>query len=538
MARVEHLRRLQEILAVFVRFGFSQAIEASGFGSYLENIRSIFIPKKKLARLRIGQRLAGAFAELGPAFIKLGQFLSTRPDLIPESIATDLATLQDEAPPVGFDKIEPILKEELGENYRRLTDIDPTPLASASIAQVHRARLDGERVVIKIQKPDVGERIRTDLELLTLFARSFAGIIRQFRPVETIRIFEREIRRELNFLNEYRNILRFDRFFKDDPWVVVPKIYRELCTDKILVMEEIDGVKISDREGIIALGQKPKEIARRGAHLILRQLFEFGFFHGDPHPGNIMVNRSGAITLIDFGIVGYLDDRTKDDLAEILIGSLYQETRRIIYALEDLGVTEGLSDESGLERDIGELIDRIRNLPPGEIVLKGAIDEIISIVRSYELRFPPQLFLLGRSLAMIEEIGSRLDPQFDVVGELGPYVQRFLKRRYRAERMLKKIGNQWVEVTSLLKILPGSLRRILSRLAREEYRFSVDLKGTEPISVSIERALNRLSLSILSGTLVVAAVILKNTVARVILLIMAAILFLGVVAGMVRSRML
>ena len=539
MPGVIHLKRLQEILSVFVRFGFTQAIETSGLGSYLGNIKRIFVPTPKIERMRIGQRLTDVFSRLGPTFIKLGQFLSTRPDLIPESIANDLRALQDRVPPVPFEKIESLLKSELGSRYQDLYEIDPVPAGSASIAQVHQARYGDRTVVIKVQKPGVREQVKTDLEILNLFATSFGEIISQFRPKETMMIFERELRRELNFLNEYRNIVRFKNFFSGDPDVLVPEVYRELTTEKVLVMDHVGGVKITNVEKIVSLGLNPREIARRAGHLVFKQLFEFGFFHGDPHPGNLFIHSSGAITLLDFGIVGYLDDRTKDALAEILIGYLYQEPKRIIYALDDLGVTEGVVAEAGLERDLGELIDRIQHLPKSEIVLKDAVAEIIAIVRTYGLKFPQQLFLLGRSLALIEEIGVRLDPNFDAVGQLGPYVDRFLKRRYRAERVLKRFAAHWADLSSLLRILPSSLRRILSRLAREEYRFSVDVRSLDSLSASIERGFNRLTLAIISSAVVLVSVLFSDKlVIRIILFGLAFVLILVALTGMIHSRRL
>lgn len=504
------LRRYREILTVLIKYGF---------GDLLETLRVRHPLVGKLPRLKALKRLEGlsrperlrlAFEELGPSFIKLGQLLGLRPDLVPSEYSQELAKLQDEVTPFPFAQARERVEEQLGQPLEELfSDFEEEPLAAASLAQVHRALLKaGKEAVVKVQRPGIRDVIRADLIILEDLARFIANYVPEsepYDPVGTVRQFSKTLRRELDFVREGRNMELFRRNFSDDKTIHVPKVYWELTSPRVLTIERIAGIKVTDLEGLERAGLDRRQIALNGANAILKQVFEHGFFHADPHPGNVLVLDDNVIAPLDFGMVGRLDESLQQGLGEILVGTVRKDIGRIVRALRELDGLDEQVDLQALRVDLGDLLDRYYKVPLLQLDLGQLLEEMLAVIREHRVRLPANLVMMSKALVIEEAVGRALDPELDMIGLAQPYVQRLVFRRLTSRRELRDWTQALEEANRFLKELPGELRAIMGRIRRGELRAQFELMGLDRLITEMDRASNRLSFALIIAALIVGS---------------------------------
>jgi ubiquinone biosynthesis protein len=513
---VRHFQRYREIVQVFIRQGFGELVDA------LELVPYLSLPWRLLRRgqpaapsLGAPRRLRLSLEELGPTFVKLGQVLSTRPDLLPPAYVAELAILQDTVPPGEWEPIRAQIEDELGASLEELfATFDPVPIAAASLAQVHAATLpDGSEVVVKVQRPNIQTTIETDLEILfdlarLLQARTPLGEI--YDLPEIVEEFSTTLRAELDFYREGRNADRFRASFVDEPNIYIPQVYWDFTTRRVLVLERITGVKIDDVEALDAASYDRDRIANHAAHMIVKEVLEDGFFHADPHPGNFVIMPGEVIGAMDFGMVGHLSHQTRTDLIRLYIVGAQMDEVGVVDQLIRMGVVSGVVDRAGLRRDVTRLLRKYHGMPLAEVRAREAIEEVMPIAFRHHLRLPSELWLLGKTLAMLEGVGLRLAPDFDIFAFSEPYIQRFVWQmaspRTWAPPLLRGAGD-WAE---LLGLIPRVGSQLLRRVERGELEIALRHQGLDQALARLDRLANRLSLSVLLAAFIVGLALLAS----------------------------
>ena len=506
---VRHLQRYREIVRVFVRHGFGELVET------LELLPYLSLPRRLLRRgrpatppLGVPQRVRLALEELGPTFIKLGQILSTRPDLLPPAYIAELAKLQDTVPPAPWEPVRIQLEAELGAPLEELfATFDPTPIAAASLAQVYAATLtDGSEVVIKVQRPDIQATIESDLEILfdlsrLLQVRTSLGEL--YDLPEIAEDFGATLRAELDFYREGHNADRLRANFADEPCLYIPQVYWDYTTHRVLTLERIYGIKIDDIQALDEAGLDRHGVALHAARMIVKEVLEDGFFHADPHPGNFVVLPGEVIGAMDFGLVGHLSHQTRTDLIRLYIVAVQMDEEGIVDQLIRIGVTGSAVERAGLRRDVAGLLRKYYGMPLGAIHAREVFEEIMPIAFRHQLHLPSELWLLGKTLAMMEGMGLKLDPDLDIFAFSEPYVQRFMWQmaspRSWGLPLLKGVG-EWA---ALLALIPRVGAQLLSRAERGELEIAVSHKELDRTLARLDRLANRLSISVLLAALIV-----------------------------------
>jgi ubiquinone biosynthesis protein len=451
-----------------------------------------------------------ALEELGPTFVKFGQILSTRSYLLPPEYAAELMRLQDRVSPFAFDEVNKIIREELGRGPDEIfRDFDEVPFASASIAQVHRATLmTGEDVCVKVQRPGVRQTLDLDIMILRDLARLVVAYIpeaRQYDPVGLVNEFERLSRRETDFGTEAANMAIFRRNFEQVPEIHIPGVVRPLSTSRVLTTEFVDGIKISDVGKLKEAGLDTSSIARIGARVVLKQVFEDGLFHADPHPGNLFVLADGRIAPVDFGIVGRLTREEIDQLGDFLIGLVRGDGVRLLSAIESFNLLPPDAPRRDLLEDVMLLADKYSTRSLGELNVKEAFSEMVSFMRRYKVKVRTEFMLLGKALATYEDVGRVLDPGFNMVEEARPFVKSLARSKYRLASLLGGTGRTWRETVTNLASIPSDIAHLLSLAKDGKLRIEFEHLGLEKLTSEIERSSNRLSFSLIVAALVVAS---------------------------------
>lgn len=505
--RYQHARRYKQIVNILIKYGFGYIVERVGIilpkgpiGAYEEKEDAKNVPQKLVQMLQ----------ELGPTFIKLGQILSTRPDLIPKNYITELKKLQDDVDPISYDEVKNLLEEELGSDLDKIfMSFNPEPLAAASIGQVHRAVLkDGQKVVVKIQRPDIDKVVAVDLEILLGFAQLVERHIPETRiydPVGKIEEFSDALHKELDFTREGFNIDKFSKNFSEDQTVYVPKVFWEATTHKILTIEYIDGCKITEVNKICQMGLDKKAIAENGAKAIMKQIFIHGFFHGDPHPGNILIRPDGKIAFIDFGMMGRIDKLTKYKLAELIIGVVNKDTDRIIAVLLDLSQASEDLDIPEIELDVEDIIERYYGRTLKQINISMLFSEVLEIVGKYRIMLPSNFTLLIKSLITIEGVGLELDPDFNIFEVAKPFVKKLLHERYAPKKLIKDVLNTLGEFNKALNLIPKLIEGVYQRTKNDTIKMDFETRGTERILSELNRMINRIVFSLIVASLIIGS---------------------------------
>lgn len=465
------------------------------------------------------ERLRLALEELGTTFVKLGQLLSTRSDLVPPAYQTELAKLQDAAPPVAGDVVEALVVEELGGPLEQVfASFDLEPLAAASIGQAHAATLrDGAEVVVKVRRPGVVEQVEQDLEIVQNLAARAArhwDAAAEYDVVGIADDFARTLRAELDYLTEGRNADRFAANFTGDADVRVPKLYWETTTSRVLTLERIRGIKITDLDALEAAGVDRRELAERATRVTAKMIFEDGFFHGDPHPGNLFVQDGGRIGLIDFGMVGTIDDRLREQLGRVLIAFTRHDPDLLTDALLELGVSRHALDRGLLRDDVAGLLGRYEDVGIGELSIAQVIGEVLAIVRQHRLHLPRDLVLLLKVLVMDQGVAAELDPGFRLQDALTPYARRLMARELSPDVLVRRLQQAGAEAAQLGVELPQQLRHLLRAAEAGELRMRLHADDLEPLAAPIERAGKRIVAALLVSAAIEAAVVLAGRTLR------------------------
>jgi len=551
---IHNVRRLAEIVRVLVRHGLGEA------AIHLRLLDAL--PARLLAGFHIrrapappaasrGERLRAVLTELGPTYVKLGQVLSTRPDLIPPDICADLAALQEAVPPFPGAQAAELVTAELGRPPAELfAHFDLVPTASASISQVHRATLkDGTAVAVKIQRPGIAATIAADIELLESLAAWMAdhGVrVPGFDPVGAVREYARSVRRELDFTHEARVAERFARNFHGCDFVHFPVIHRDLCTPRILTMEWIAGKSLRDLAELRRQGHDLPRIARHGVTLLLRQVFEHGLFHADPHPGNIFVLPGEVICLLDYGMVGQLMPEDTERLADLLAAVFRKDTPAATTAVLEAADITGPVDRRALERELHEFIAFEAERIMAGVAFGEALGRVIAILRQHGLALPARYILLIKALATMEQVAHDLDPTLDVAVHLRPYVERLIRRRYSSRRVLRDLTRTARALLVLGRTLPTDVHGLLVGLDRDGLKVALRPEDLQLLTHARERSASWITFGLIIGALIVGSSLVLHrstgpTLLGVSLLglvgyILATVLGLGMVFSMWRAR--
>jgi ubiquinone biosynthesis protein len=470
-------------------------------------------PANGRAHLTRPEHVRKAIEELGPTFIKLGQILSTRGDLLPPAYLDELEKLQDSAPPIPSEQVRGVLAEEFGRPVDELfASFDSQPLAAASIGQVHCATLlDGSEVVVKVRRPGVEEQVELDLHILldlALRAGRHWSAARFYDLYAIAQEFAQTLRSELDYLHEAENADRFAQNFADDPDIHIPRVYWERTTARVLTLERIRGMKFTDLRAIKAARLDRRDIARRAARALLKMILDDGFFHADPHAGNLFVEADGTIALVDFGMVGRVEGPTQDLLVRLVLCMASNDASRLADVLLSISTAHVHVDRNALKRDLQHILERYLNRPLGDVKLSAFLSELLAVVRWHHLRLPTNLALLIKTLGMDEGLGVALDPHFDMMEVYVPYVEAFVRRQFSPRAWLKHFALFGLDSLQMGLEVPQQLHRILGDIERGGFEVNVQPESFEPYLARLEVLANRIVLGILVAAFTVGMALL------------------------------
>lgn len=509
---VARARRYRHILAVLARYGLEDLVDilqrrvADRFGrrAVPTYVRRLSPDRPRTVRVRL------ALEELGPTFIKLGQLLSTRPDLIPADYVAELERLQDRVPPEKPGTIQAAVEEELGKTLGKVfTAFDPEPVGAGSIAQVHRARtVDGRDVVVKVRRPGVVDIIRVECEIL----HNLAGMLKSrmderdmIDPVEVVREFTAAIEKEVDLGHERQNQLRFAAHFADEPNIHVPAVYRDLCTDALLTMEYIDGVKAVSAAALKERGLDPKAIAETGVNFIMRQIFDTGFFHTDPHPGNFLLTDGNVLVPLDFGQVATLTERDRDMVSDIMMAIVDDDAAAIIGVFRRNEIIDHGDPDGRLASDIRELMDIYRNQPLKDIPFQRVISRCFQLLRKHRVHPPLQFTMMLKSMMTAESVATMLDEEFQIIAYIKPYAQKIAFRRLDPRRLTRNLRDFGKQLTDLATHAPEDINEVLKKAREGRVQIRVHHEHLENLSDTIDKSSNRISFALIIAALLVAS---------------------------------
>lgn len=507
-----HVQRYRQIISIVFKYGLEELVEGLKIEQFVEmGLRMVYRRRReRLDQMTKYERLRMALEELGPTFIKMGQILSTRPDLIPIPYAEELAKLQSQVPAVPFEDVSPMVESQLRRPLSEVFEyFNPVPLAAASIGQVHRARLPGgNEVVVKIQRPGIRDKIEVDLEILHDLAQLMERYLEGWdarRPTTIVGDLAASLERELDFTIEAAHQERFAQQFADDKTIYVPKVYREATTSHVLTMEFVEGIRPSNLARLRAEGYNLPEIAHRGAVLIMKQIFVHGFFHADPHPGNIFVFPQHVLCYLDFGMAGRIDRRSRETFADLIMTLVARDETRAADALLRLTRWEVEPDRCRMERDIAEFLDQHFYRPLKEVEFGRMLQQLAELIWKYELELPPDLFLMFKALGTWESLARALDPDFDIAEQAKPFLRKILAGRWKPARMAKQFRSVGWQLYYILQDLPNDIRDILRQARRGRLHIEFEHRGLEPVTMTLDRTSNRLAFSIVLAALIIGS---------------------------------
>ena len=509
------VQRLTEIAAVLVRHGLTYLVDRLNLHQYLPRSRQLMPAGRADAfdRAGLARRLTVAMEALGPTFVRLGQLLSSRPDLLPEEFIREFERLQDQVAPFASEQALAIIEEELeapvAERFATFTD---EPVASGSLAQVHYATLaDGAEVVVKVQRPGVESLVLTDLSLLrplAEYAERHVPELQMFQPTKVLDELERTIRRELDFVSEASNTARFHRELLALDGVRCPRVYWDLTSSRVLTMERLGGARIADVERLDAMGVDRAALARGLMDVFLKQYLEMGAFHGDPHPGNLFVGSDGTIGIIDFGMVGRLTPGLRDRLGALLVAVANRDVEVVTEICFSLGLMSDEVNEAAFKLGVLELLDKYYGMPLKRIDPRRVFGDVTALARESRVLLPRDFVLLAKSLVQVTSIARVLDPDFDVASLLRPRAKAMLRRRLAPAEVAKSLGLQLWSIGTLVQAVPRSFLRILRRVESGRLEFTMRHTGYEDFARELDRAANRLTVSLILASLVLSSSLL------------------------------
>ncbi|ABE48661.1 MULTISPECIES: ABC1 kinase family protein [Methylobacillus] len=508
--------RVRAIARILMHYGWGDIAERLGKRSWLRRAGNALNSEasREIMQLPSEVRARLALQELGPTFVKMGQVLATRPDIFPPNWIAEFSKLQDQVPPVPFEDMLPGLQEALGKSpFEVFRDFDTTPVAGASIAQVYQAKLqDGTPVILKVRRPGIRENIDADLRLLHHLARLIEAEVeeaRRFNPTEIVDQFSKSLKRELDLALEGRNTERFARNFLNDPNTRFAKIYWEYTSESVLVMEKIDGIPGNSLEEARQAGMNLPLLAARGADAVMKMVLIDGFFHADPHPGNIFFLPENKIAVIDCGMVGRISLDRRNEIADLLAALVSRD----IETLRDILIAWAgnvVVDEDKLGADVDEFICTYDNAPLKHISFGTLLNDLTTIMRENHLSVPPDLTMLFKALVTLEGLGRQLDPDFQIVSHLTPFVKKVIIERYMPGTLWRKGARGVGKALGAVGDLPGDVSQVLKEAGRGRLKLNLDLKRLDHFGHQLDHSTNRLAMALITASLIVGSSIVMT----------------------------
>ncbi|MCR9291557.1 MAG: AarF/UbiB family protein [bacterium] len=494
---VRNAGRLHEVISVLAKYGLAPWLSTIDVDWLQKHFRSE--DGQKIGSMSLEQRVRLALAELGTTFIKLGQVLSTRADLVGPKMAAELSKLQAGTPADTPEQVHQTILQEFGKPPEALfAAIDLQAFASASIGQVHRARLqDGTEVVVKVQHQGIEQRIENDLEILLEIAKlaeTYSPELAQYRPYDTTRELKRTLLNELNFGMEQRNLVQFANNFAEDPGVQFPPVFAEFCTRRVLTMGLMQGISLSQREQLVQAGYDLTEIARQGANMFLQMVFRDGFYHADPHPGNLMVQQGQVIGVLDCGMVGRVDEELREQIEDMLMAAVDRDANRLLDAVVELGEMPPSFDRSRLQSDLLDYVEYYGRQSLNHFDLAGALNGMTEIIRQHHIILPSRVSLLIKMLVMLDGTARQLSPDFSIAELLEPYRAQAIQRRLSPQRIWRRLTSLQRDWTKLAESFPADVSDIINRMRRGSFDIHLEHRKLDTI-------VNRLVMGLLTAAL-------------------------------------
>lgn len=509
-----HLARYRQILTVFFKYGFGDLIELLKIEQYIEIGLQLISKNRRirLEKLSRAERVRMACEELGPTYIKFGQILSTRPDLVPVDFIKELSKLQDDVPSSPFSEVSKIIESELGAPPEEIFDFfEKTPLASASIGQVYRATLkDGEAVAVKVQRPGIKKIIEVDLEIMLHLATLMERHIEEMslhQPVKIVEEFARTLEKEIDYTIEATNMERIANNFLNDLTIYVPKVFWDTTTESILTTEFVEGIKVSEIDRLEKEGLDRKLITVRGADIVLKQIIKHGFFHADPHPGNIFVLPNNVICLLDFGMTGSVDRRTREDFIDLAESVVNRNESRATQVLLKLTYWEEDPDIRLLEKDVADFMGQHLYKPLKDIKIGKLLNNLLEMAFQHRLRISPDIFLMLKAFSAIEGVGLMLDPEFDMIQQAAPFIKEVKRDRLSPQRITGDIFRLAIELFQFVENFPKDILSITRLIKQQKLSLNLEYKGLDKMLSTYDQISNRISFSIIIAALIIGSAI-------------------------------
>lgn len=530
MDSLKKIKRFSKIVSVLSKYGFEEVVSRSNFEALTPDFLTTGYAQE-IFNQNFNQRLRFALEELGPTYIKFGQLLSNRKDLVPEELILELKKLQDDVPPEPID-IEKRLADEFGIVVRdHFLEIESVPFAAASISQVYKATLlSGDKVILKVKRSNIQQIIESDLalirDLVFFLERKYERLQKLFIS-EIEKSFENSLLKELSLINEYQNIERFRKNFAKSKDIYVPKTYQDYCNNNILCMEFIEGFKITDIEELRRVKIEPKKIIEKGFDIYLKQLLDDGFFHADPHPGNIFVKDNGQIVFIDFGSMGVLTISEREILEEVVINFGLKNSKKIVRSLKKMAIKHFIEDEKQLERDIAEIFDYLEYNTVDTIEVQVIIKKFNNILNKNHVLLPEYVYVLLRGVALIEGIGQQLDADLNVQKSMRPYAIKLAQEKLYPQNIAKKAFENFKDVKDLFDDFPEDTLKLIEKVNNDQLALNFKISEIRLILAIIKTSINKLVLAILTLTFGIGASMLANTKVRPMILDMPLLAWIG-----------
>jgi ubiquinone biosynthesis protein len=510
-AAYHQAKRLRDIAGVLLKYGYDDlAVHLPIPRAARIPLRSVRVQQAEMQEISQPKRLRLACEELGPTFVKMGQLAAARTRILPPEFTEELAKLQDRVTPLPFSEVRAVLEAELqrplSENF---SSIEEKPLGSASIAQVHRAALvTGEAVVVKVQRPGIEKTVGEDLAILRQLASLAETHLPEWRlhqPVALVDELARSLEKEMDFLCEASHLERFTWQFRDEATIYLPKVFHEISTTRVLVMEYVDGIKASRLDELAAAGLDRRELSQRIADLVMKQIFTHGFFHADPHPGNIHILPDQRVCFLDFGMMGFLDQRTREAFVDFVWGIARRREGTVAKSLLKLTEWDVEPARGPFETDVAEFMHQHFYREAGEIHFSNLVTRLAQLTNKHQLHLPPDLVVMLKALSLTEELVRVLDPEHDLVAQATPFMKRARLERLRPRRLKFTAMEMAQEFAEIAQELPSELRRIVSQIKTGRARVNFHHEGLEPASQALERSTNRLSFAVVVAALIIGS---------------------------------
>ena len=534
---VSRFRRYGQIGDVLVKYGFGIAIDELVPGIRKWKFFQKHFPEKR----PVYERMRLAIEELGPTFIKFGQIASTRTELLPPELIEELHRLQDRVAPVPFSQVKPTFEEYCGCTEDVFSRIDEEPLGSASIALVYRGELkDGTKVAIKVQRPHIAEIIEKDLVILATLAKRVEAVfpdLRVYNPTGMVQDFASQIRKELDFVRDGKNAERLGHNMHGMPGVRCPKIYWQYSGPRLLVMEYVEGVRVDDREGIRAFGLDPRDIGKKGFYAYMKQIFEDGFFHGDPHPGNLIVTKKGDLVFLDFGIMGIIRPEKRHTFTNLILSILENDVDLMIRSLEKLGVRMKPEHLESLRDDLFITLMDYSEFELKDVNFSRVIQELTTVMRRYNMQVPMTLMLMLKVIMMVADIGRSLDPEFNFSAYVAPYMEELEEKDYAGREIMRRARQSATMALEGMFELPMNLNNILKRFSTGAIKFEVAEEDLQRVQHIMDRSSDKVLVGLITAALVVGSSLVifasRATITGPLLLLASLVYAVAVIIGFI-----